>query len=282
MKNMSRKSALALLAATAAIALTACNSSTAGTPGMADLSEGYTGPALNTDAPDEATQLAPGIDIRVGTGKNAVTCTAGWMFSFDTSAVAMTIPGHCARAGAGAPVTFEYLEQGKTKTLNGTETVTIGKVIDTSYKEPYTADNPDIAVVLIDKGVEDKVPVTPAAGGKVVTNEPTPIYPKNAAQEAGAKVCWYSGAEHMEYTVGKQSCGKMVSGAGNKILVKPDKPEEFEPVVAGAPAIITLGPKNTVPLGIVTDMYKDHIVVDVLDTVVDSVSGKILTASLPK
>lgn len=273
---------MALFAATAALAMTACTSSTSGTPDMADLSVGYTGPALSTDAPDEATQFAPGIDIRIGTGKNAVTCTAGWVIALEGGANALSIPGHCARAGAGAPVTFEYLEQGKTATLDGTETVELGRVVETSYREPYSASNPDYALVMLDSAALKDIPNSVAPGAKVVTAEPTPIYPDNAAQEAGAKVCWYHGAEHMEWTGGTESCGTLVSGAGNKVLVKPNKPEQFEAVVAGAPATVNLGPKNTVPLGIVTDMYKDHIVIDVLDQLASDVDGEIATATPPR
>lgn len=271
--NMTR-SAVALMAATAAITtMTAC--ATSGTP----VRSTYTGPERNTEAPGFASQFAPGIDIRVGEGDDAVTCTAGWVFSIgDDGSLGMAIPGHCAPNGKGTPVSYEYLKKGNTATLDGTQTVSLGEVIETTYAEPYNPQNPDYAVVGLVLPADSGIPASPAPGAKVITDKPVVLHPDKADSAKGSKVCWYHSAQNMEYTLGTQSCGKLVSGTGNKILVTPDK-DDFDPVVAGAPATIKLEDK-TLPLGIVTDVYRDHIIIDVFFDMLEKTDSEILTATI--
>jgi len=247
-------------AAATALALSACGNTTDGNASRS----AYTGPERSQDRATSASGLAPGIDITVGEGDSAAVCTAGWIVEKDNHAFLLTA-GHCAVGGAGTPVVFGNVPEGGNVVLDRKDTA-LGEVSSTSYAEPYTPDDIDIAqVALTDAVVTGKgVYVTPSIGGRI--NVLAPL--KDVKSTVGNRVCWYSNASKLGTIGAKSSCGTVaaVSSDQSKVLVTPDEGVELDAQMAGAPATVTNGKigaaEEIYALGVFTDVYKDHVVID--------------------
>lgn len=250
-----------------------------GTATTANLAEGYTGPEVTTAAPREANLLTPGTSVSVGVGKNAVTCTAGW-FARNArdpkSQGTLLLAGHCARQGPGAPVSMNY--RGKT--------VEIGRIVDTTFSEPYNHSMPDLAVATIEKTSENStVKFRPFNVPKLPLRSTTPSAEEVDASRKGSEVCWMSEVRDSnlgDYEEGsyEETCGVLAAAGGGKILVRIDE-NAYSPVQAGAPAYIgnvtVNGERYEEPLGIVTDLYDGYAVIDTLDVFLAKSEMKIIT-----
>lgn len=243
-------------AAAASVALSACT-----TGGTAVRSE-YTGPERSQERSTSASGFAPGIDITVGEGDSAAVCTAGWIIESDNIASILTA-GHCAPQGEGTPVTFGYAPKGSNVVLDR-EDFTVGEVLTTSYTEPYSPDNLDIAVVGLTQEVISDIFATPSIGGRINVEAPQ----ADISSSVGNEVCWYSNASRLESSGAMPSCGTVtaVSKDQSKVLVEPRDNVEIDPQMAGAPATITNGKvgaaQRTFALGTFVGVYRDHAIID--------------------
>lgn len=260
------------LAATAALALSACGNTTDGNASRS----AYTGPERSQDRATSASGFAPGIDISLGDGESRTVCTAGWILKLEGTATMLTA-GHCAVQGEGTPVTFGFVPDGGSVVTDRKETV-IGEVGKTSYVEPYNPDNSDIAAVPFAESFIDSVPASPLIGAHIKVEPPQ----KDISDTVGNKVCWYSSASKLEAIGAMTSCGTVhaVSKDQSKILVSPSDASKLDPQMAGAPAVISngqIGAKERLyALGVFTDVYKDHVVIDNVFPLVDTTGGTIM------
>ena len=266
---------LGALAASAALALSACGNTTDGTASRS----AYTGPERSQDRATSASGFAPGIDITIGEGESRAVCTAGWIVEESNHAYLLTA-GHCAVGDVGTPVFFGYVPEGGNVALDREDT-RIGEVGSTSYTEPYTADAPDIAVIALTDEVVTGGYATPSIGGKI--NVLAPL--KDVSSTVGNRVCWYSNASKLGDIGAKSSCGKVtaVSSDQSKVLVMPDEGVELDPQMAGAPATVTNGKlgaaEKIYALGVFTDVYKDHVVIDNVNPILEKSGTSIVGAA---
>ena len=269
-------SAFALAAASAALA--ACTSVTGGNPSVEDINARYTGPTVDTDVDIPSVSFfAPGSDIVVGVGDNAVACTAGWFIQQDSDTPGFFISGHCARSGVDAPVKIN---------LDGKMT-TIGRVLTTTFSEPYNHDNEDVALVGFD--FEGKIPMSSfgvpsistaaqAVGGKRL-GDPDDF----ADKYSGRQVCWMTDLVKPSTDGYTEKCGTIVNGMvspgnGGKITVKlMAESDDYTPSDAGSPVWTNSGDNVMVPVGIITDKYKDHIIVDTFGAKLDQAGMSVST-----
>ena len=271
MSTKSRVLALAVAIA-ASVALSACGQTTAGTAERA----AYSGPERSQDRSTSASGFAPGIDITLGEGDSRAVCTAGWILESKGVAVMVTA-GHCAVQGEGTPVTFGLVPDGGSVVTDRKET-SVGEVGETSYAEPYNPDSKDIAAVPLGASIISGVPISPYVGAHIKVEPPQ----KDISGTVGNKVCWYSNASKLETIGAMSSCGTVyaISKDQRKILVTPDNLEKIDPQMAGAPAVISngeIGSKERLyALGVFTDVYKDHVVIDNVFPLVDASGGTIM------
>lgn len=276
MSTQSRALMWALAATAVSVALSACSATTGGTPERS----AYSGPERSQDRATSASGLAPGIDITLGEGDSRAVCTAGWIVESDNRAFLLTA-GHCAVSGDGTKVYFGNVPEGGNVVLDREDTF-LGEVSSTSYAEPYTPDNIDIAQVeLINSVVSGgEVYVTPSIGGRV--NVLAPL--KDIKSTVGNRVCWYSNASKFDTIGAKSSCGKVsaVSADQSKVLVTPDEGVELDPQMAGAPATVSNGKVGAAEkvhaLGVFTDVYKDHVVIDNVGPILEKSGTSIVGA----
>lgn len=226
----------------------------------------YTGPAVSTETPLGANMLTPGINIRVGRGGVASTCTLGWIIRYSDGSNAATTAGHCARDGEGTPTSMSYQRQ-ISGLMSTAKDIGLGQVSSVMFDEPYNHSAPNIA--LIDIGNSEVVKTNtslnllPNAGrGFSMSPSKSPVKPAK-----GDEVCWTFNSARADLKPADIQCGTVTGSAENKVLVALDKDVEFNPVSAGAPAVLNIGRGKQVPLGIVTDFYKDHIVIDTLEPI---------------
>lgn len=270
-KKLSRAATVAAVAAST-VAMAACTTVTSGTPVVEDIAARYTGPQVVTSTPVSTDVLSPGVEVSVGVGKNAVTCTAGWIARANDngeSNAVIVLAGHCARQGAGAPVSMTY--RGKP--------MEIGRVTDTSFSEPYSHDKADLAVAVVSPTKENKsMPFAPFPALKIPVR-PNPIEDgKSFAKEAkGLEVCWLSSVKAASTDSYVEHCGTVEVGNAGKVLVKADK-DAYSPIEAGAPVYVGTTSGREVPVGVVTDYYKGHVVVDTIGTLLTKANMSVVVA----
>lgn len=241
----------------ATAALSACTSVTGGNPVVENINNAYTGPELSTSV-EGADVFMPGAPISIGVGANRIACTAGWLVDAPEG-FTMVTAGHCARFGEGSPVYFTYTKDGTTRE------VPLGEVVVTSFAEPYNHAAPDIALVKIKVPAGDPTPgdIYPDSHILIASNPP-----KDADQvlrEAKGEVaCWFYGVKSRTSASQNKHCGTIVKGTGNKVIIKPDSADDYTPAASGAPVLWNLDETHGVPIGIVTDLYKGHIMVDTI------------------
>lgn len=248
----------------AAAALSGCTKVTSGKAEVADLSKGYTGPPMSTAAPVNTPLITPGVELSIGVGKNKVTCTAGWLIKRGDTFGVLTA-GQCARAGVGAPVSYMWDHHGTDKLTQ------LGTVSDTTFKDPYNHSELDLAVISIKTTSENSAtdvdpridpmyqPVPHAIGAPGVGSAK-----ELAAKDKGGQVCWYSGVTGDKTPKDIRHCGTITAGGYDKVMVKPDSPDDYAPIMEGAPAVWNAPSGKVYPVGVVTDFYKDQVVVDTI------------------
>jgi hypothetical protein len=258
--------------ATAAVMLTAvlsaCTAVTGGRPVVEDINKAYTGPEVSTSAVGSDVFM-PGVSISVGTGANRIACTAGWLVDAPEGPMMVTA-GHCARSGTDAPVSFTY-SQGE-----DTQETDIGSVVITTFKEPYNHSAPDIALVKVDLPLDGTVPTDIYPDPRVwISRDAAGDAEKFLNDSRGDVACWFYEVKSLTSARGNKHCGTIVKGIDNKILIKPDSADDYTPSAAGAPVLWNIDEIRAVPVGIVTDMYKGHIVVDTIGEALEKSGSKI-------
>lgn len=228
----------------------------------------YSGPERSTSELTATTAFTPGITVKIGEGSDAVTCTMGWVGSNREGKFRAFTAGHCADKGVGTPVSMN---------LNGEE-VEVGRVTSTSFNNPYSPENTDLAVIEITNAKDNNGKDIPAAS---YANKKTPL--KNLSTEdlhgliadaTGGKevpVCWMTDVHRTIDGVNIPGsfdlhCGELARGNDSKLLVKADS-GDYSPSIAGAPAWVGIKNGNVTvaqPVGVVTDYFKGHVVIDTL------------------
>lgn len=274
--KMKRARQTAIAALIAAGALSACTTVTPGTPETADLSKGYTGPELSTEALTSTPLFLPGADISIGLGKNRVTCTAGWLVKFKGSFGILTA-GQCGRSGTGSPTSFLWDDHGTDKPI------TLGTLAETTFKEPYNHSTPDVAVISIEDTKDNhNVPFDSITDPRhkpvnAVIGDPKVGDAKElATKDKGGEVCWYSGVTGDKRPSDIKHCGTIVAGDFDKVMVKPNSPDDYSPAMAGAPAVWNAPDGKVFPVGVVTDFYKDHVVIDTIGKMLNKAGAELL------
>lgn len=254
--------------------LSGCSSVQEGTPSMSPVNGNeYTGPALSTDKPTEATALVPGVELSIGQGTRTVTCTMGWIIRGSDTSSFLTTAGQCGTPGNGMPVQFRYVEKGKSAVMDGTQDLTVADVLETTFREPFNPDNPNIALLTWRQEGTDTVPVSALPGDRV-RSEPYTVGDAGAWAIAhqGQKVCWITESSHLDEASGMYRCGQVHIGVGSKIsLIRKDR-DVLQPQHAGAPVFWQDESGKYRPLGIATEDRKGYVVVDTLDGVLDKLN----------
>lgn len=245
-------------------AVSSCTKLAAGTAVVSDLSRGYTGPELNTLAPVGTRVFTPGTEIRIGVGKNAVTCTAGWIVSLKGMTGVLTA-GQCARSGIESPVSYVWV-------TNSADKVTrLGVVANTTFTDPYNHSARNLAIIAIETANETstapysplpdlgRVPVEGAVGAPGIEDAK-----ELAAKDRGGEVCWYSRVTESVGVYGMRHCGAITAGGYGKVMVKPVSSDGYSPVMNGAPAVWDSPYGEVVPVGVVTDFYRGNVIIDTI------------------
>lgn len=281
MSKNRRSITVAAAIALAASSLAACTVTSDGTPRAADLNVGYTGPALEQRADlTDAEYFAPGVELSVGVGSNAVTCTAGWILQEAGVPVGVLTAGQCGRSGPGSPVSFMYKG----------ERVNLGHITETSFKddEEFNTSRINIALIAVNQdamrdvlsgafAVPSLSLLSEAVGGKSLGDA------KSFASHKNWRVCWIYKLSTFEGLNLEEGCGTVSDvipytgdrAGDGKLILKPDKGTDLPDKAAyGAP--VTFIPERTgAPVGIVTDIRDGKVIVDTFGAMLDSTGLKV-------
>ena len=256
---------------TAAVALTACSSTSAGTAAMPGIAKDYSGPAISAQDPKTATMFTPGVQVKIGNANRSVTCTVGWWLVSPDGNVFLTSAGQCGLPGDGMPVRFSFMPENRAK-WEKPDTRRVANVVKTSFQEPFNPANPNIAVFQWIFEGNDDIPVSMLPGNRInATAVPIGDAQQWAEDNGGQEVCWLTNTAFPSLSPGELHCGLVSNGANGKIAVTRAPKDALKPEDAGAPVFWRDSRGQYHPLGIATEDRDGRVIVDTLDRLLDSI-----------
>lgn len=215
--------------------------------------------------------FTPGVQVKVGNANRTVTCTVGWWLVGQDGTVLVTSAGQCGLPGEGMPVRFDYMPADR-HTWEKPDTRRVADVLGTTFKEPYNADNPDVALFRWIFEGNDDIPVSMMPGNRIkATAVPVGDAKKWAEDNKGQKVCWFSNTTDPAIVPGAIHCGQVFAGVDSRLAVTRADADALKPEQAGAPVFWQDAQGQDHPLGIATEDRQGHVVVDTLDRVLAKV-----------